>query len=333
MQTWLFDQNQQCKYQISFWLEAKLSSCPFLPHPIPHVPSSFLRNLQHPPSHQRKPNLCKRGLELGAAGTCLRAQGPCCPHQTFPIQTTGNEPTRPLGCGPCTCEPTLALRWSRLCLGREKPHVSKWLLQVASCDQREANSRSATGCQGKLKRKEFKTRDPCCLSVESDLSLCKLAIPFQTASEDFQYLNWTHYQTQTNSRHGAPSHQNILSPDKKDSVHSQLPSSPSACGYRSGNLSVGIVNLQERGWHFTSKGKIVTKAQLLNSLPFPHLKEFSVLRRTEREQRPRGQHRLQFWRKDWPTAHVLLIRCSCHTENTLQPPFYDILHILSINHI
>lgn len=97
----------------------------------------------------------------------------------------------------------------------------------------------------------------------------------------------THYQTQTNSHHCAPSHQNILSPDKKDSVYSQLPRAPLHVVIGLETWAGAPLTCRKEAGHFTSKGKILTKAHLLhwpafihlktpNSLPFPHLKEFSV---------------------------------------------------------
>lgn len=228
----LFDQNQQCKYHVSFWREAKLSSYPFLPHPIPYmyVPKSFLSNLRHPQSHRRKLNLCKRDLELGSGGDM--SQGPghraACTRR-FPSQTTGSEPTPSLGCGPCTCEPTRALRAPCLWLGRENPQVSKWWLPVASCDQREANFYIKNGAV-KADSSELVTY----FCRKWPLALCKLAIPFQTASEDFQYLTWTYSSSNTSQFSPlctVPPKHTVAS--EKDSVYWQLPSSPSSFGYGS----------------------------------------------------------------------------------------------------
>lgn len=127
----LSDQNQHRKHQISFCREAKLSSYPSLPQPIPcKPPHRFKVNLQIP-KLARESSTCVQGP--GARKRRGHVPGP-----------------RPLTDGGKRAS-TAPARGNPPWLGREKPHVAKWL--GSQLRPKRQTSRPVTGLPRQIKAK------------------------------------------------------------------------------------------------------------------------------------------------------------------------------------
>lgn len=129
--------------QVSDFL-LKLSKIQLLPllasSPFPTWPPNCSPGICNSPASPEKLKRCKRSLELGSEWARLRDKGPLIPAPNVSCHRSREPSQLSLGCGSSKCEPSMH-GTPLACLGLqgEKPHISKWLLQVASYYPEAAN--------------------------------------------------------------------------------------------------------------------------------------------------------------------------------------------------